>query len=198
MAAKKQKAENISIKYRPLTPDRWKDLETLFGDRGACGGCWCMWWRLSRSVFNAQKGEQNKKAFKKIVKDNKVPGLLAYHNDFPIGWCAFAPREEYPALERSRVLKPVDEQKVWSITCFFVAKQYRKAGVSIGLLQAAIKHVKKMKGKILEGYPIDFKNGNYPDTFAYTGLYSAFVKAGFTEAARRSETRPIMRFYISS
>jgi hypothetical protein len=103
------------FEYHSLTPDRWGDLEELFGARGACGGCWCMLWRLKRSEFEKQKGAQNKAAFKAVVDSGEAPGILAYANGSPIGWCALAPRETYPSLGRSRVLKRIDYKPVWSI-----------------------------------------------------------------------------------
>lgn len=188
--------ESLRLKFKVLTPSRWKDLEKLFGKRGACGGCWCMWWKLSRKDFEKQKGIKNKNAFKKIVLNNEKPGILAYFNDEPVGWCAISPREKYPFLESSRVLKRIDEQKVWSVVCFFVEKPFRKKGITVELLKAAIDYVRKSGGKILEGYPIEPINGKTADVFAWTGIASAFRKAGFNEIARRSPTRPIMRKYI--
>src|SRR3954454_12233698 len=105
------------ITYRPLTPERWDDFATLFGPRGACGGCWCMTWRLPRSQFNEQKGDANRRAMKRIVAKGPPPGILAYDGKTPVGWRAVAPREVYAALERSRVLKPIDDQPVWSVSC---------------------------------------------------------------------------------
>jgi GNAT superfamily N-acetyltransferase len=179
--------------YHELTMDRWSDLETLFGARGACGGCWCMWWRLKRSIFNEQKGDKNKASFKAVVDSGDAPGILAYHSGNPIGWCALAPRETYPALERSRVLKRIDEKPVWSIVCLFIARSHRRKGLSVELLKAAAEYVRKRGGKIVEGYPVEPRQDNLPDAFAWTGLASAFLKAGFVECERRSETRPIMR-----
>ena len=188
------KAKEIKdLKFYPLTPGRWKDLVTLFGERGACGGCWCMWWRLSRSVFNQKKGEGNKKALKKIVDSGEIPGLLAYSENEPVGWCAVAPRERYPSLERSRILKRVDDQPVWSVVCLFIDKSYRLKGVSVELLKAAVKYAEKNGAKIIEGYPVEPKKDKIPDLFAFHGLASAFRRVGFTEVLRRSETRPIMR-----
>jgi GNAT superfamily N-acetyltransferase len=184
-----------TIQFHPLTADRWPDFEALFGERGACGGCWCMFWRLGRTQFNRQKGEGNKGAMKAIVESGEVPGILAYANGEPIGWCAVAPRETYSALERSRVLKPVDASAVWSISCFFIAKPYRRKGFSVQLLRAAVDFVRARGGQIVEGYPVEAKK-KQADAFVWTGLGSAFVKAGFTEVARRSETRPIMRYTI--
>ena len=184
------------LEFHPLTTERWDDLETLFGERGACGGCWCMWWRIKRSQFEKQKGEGNKKALKKIVESGKIPGILAYVNDQPIAWCSVAPRETYPVLERSRTLKRVDDKPVWSVVCFFVAKPYRRKGVTVKLLRAAIKYVGEQGGKIVEGYPVEPKKGQMPDVFAWTGLISAFHKTGFVEVLRRSETKAIMRYII--
>lgn len=184
------------LKFNPLTSDRWTDLERLFGEKGACGGCWCMWWRLRRSEFDRQVGERNRRAFKQIVESGEIPGILAYENGNPVGWCSVEPREKFSVLERSRTLKRVDEKPVWSITCFFVAKSLRCRGVSSMLLKAAVEYVKRQGGKIVEGYPVEPNRDKVPDPFVYTGLVSSFLKAGFVEVARRSETRPIMRYVI--
>ena len=189
-----------AYEFHPLTPDRWADFEALFGERGACGGCWCMWWKLARSEFERSKGLGNRTAMHALVEAGETPGLLAYDPANPaggaVGWCALAPREKYPVLGRSRILKPVDENPVWSVTCFFVAKPYRTRGLTVDLLGAAIDFAAKSGAHILEGYPISPKTGKVPAPFAYTGFESAFRKAGFVEVLRRSETRPIMRYSI--
>lgn len=179
--------------FHPLTPDRWADLEKLFGPRGACGGCWCMWWRLARSEFTKQKGAGNWQAFRKIVESGAEPGILAYHDGEPVGWCAIAPREQYPVIERSRTLKAIDDQPVWSVSCFFIARQFRRQGVAEALLQAAVKFARRKGAKIVEGYPVEARKGRLPDAFAWTGLPPIFQAAGFREVARRSPTRPIVR-----
>ncbi len=181
------------LEVHPLTPDRWADFEELFGQRGACGGCWCMLWRVRRSQFETQKGAGNKRAMKRIVNAGEIPGLLAYVRGEPVGWCSVAPREAYPVLSRSRVLKPIDDKPVWSVVCFFIAKAHRRTGLSVRLLEAVTAYARKNGAKIIEGYPVAPKKDRTPDVFAWTGLASAFEKAGFTEVARRSETRPIMR-----
>ncbi|UCC74683.1 MAG: GNAT family N-acetyltransferase [Gemmatimonadota bacterium] len=186
-------AARVKLEFRPLTPDRWSDLKRLFGSQGACGGCWCMWWRLSHSAFEKRKGERNRRAFKRIVDSGAQPGLLAYIDDAPVAWCAIQPRDAFPRLEGSRTLKRVDDEPVWSVACLFVAKGHRRTGVSSRLLEAAVKHARRQGAKIVEGYPVEPKKGRTADAFAWTGTASAFRKAGFTEVARRSETRPIMR-----
>jgi len=183
----------MTLVFRPLTPERWKDLEALFGRAGACAGCWCMWWRLSRSRWTQGKGAGNRRTLRKIVLSGESPGILAYAGGVPVGWCALAPREAYPALERSRILKRVDERPVWSITCFYVARAHRRSGLTTRLLEAAVAHARRRGARLVEGYPVDPRSKLTPDLFAFTGLASAFRKAGFTEVARRSATRPIMR-----
>lgn len=188
--------DNLCLEFHPLTSARWTDFETLFGKQGACGGCWCMWWRLKRSDFERQKGEANKQSMKRLVASGEVPGILAYAEGEPVGWCAIAPRESYPVLERSRVLKRIDDKPVWSVTCLFIKKELRNKGVSVQLLRAAIEYVKKRGGTLVEGYPVEPKTDRMPDAFAWTGLVSAFKQTGFVECARGSQTRPIMRFRI--
>jgi len=188
-------AKNSKLEFHSLTPERWRDFETLFGERGACGGCWCMWWRIARSQYEKQKGAQNKQAMKKLVDGGHTPGIIAYQNGQPIAWCSVAPRKSFSVLERSRILRPVDEQPVWSVVCFFVAKEHRRSGLSVKLLKAAIDFVREQGGRIVEGYPVEPEK-KQADAFVWTGLASAFARAGFKEVARRSETRPIMRYEI--
>ncbi len=183
----------MKLTFHPATSSRWRDLERLFGERGACAGCWCMYWRLRRSLWEKQQGVGNKRGLKTIVKKGPEPGVLAYAGREPIGWCAVAPREAYPALAKSRVLKPVDEQPVWSVTCFFIRRDWRRKGVSSKLLAAAAALARKHGARIVEGYPTDPQRGPQADAFVWTGLASAFQRAGFVEVARRSPTRPIMR-----
>lgn len=184
------------LKFEPVTKKHRDDFEALFGERGASGGCWCMWWRLKRFEFEKNKGKRNKEAMSNIVNSGEIPGILAYSDNKPIAWCSVAPREKYPSLERSRVLKRIDDTSVWSIVCFFIDKRYRNKGVSVKLLLACIKYVKEKGGRVLEGYPVEPKKERIPEVFAWTGFANAFKAAGFIECARRSETRPIMRYYI--
>ena len=189
----KPRPRETDHRFHPLTKERWPDFEKLFGKRGACGGCWCMWWRLTRSEFERGKGEPNRRAMKRLVESGEVPGLLAYRGDEPVGWCSVAPREAYSSLLRSRILRPVDDRAVWSAVCFFVAGQHRRQGLTVELLQAACSHARKHGAGIVEGYPIEPRRGKLADAFAWVGLASAFERAGFVEVLRRSPTRPIMR-----
>jgi GNAT superfamily N-acetyltransferase len=182
--------------FHPLTPERWTDFEKLFGPRGACAGCWCMYWHLTRTQYDEQQGELNRRNIKALVDSGNIPGILAYVDDEPVGWCSFGPREEFATLARSRILKPVDDQPVWSVVCFFVARKQRRHGLTIQLLNAAVEYATSKGATIIEGYPVEPKEGKAPDVFVFTGLSSAFKQAGFKEVLRRSETRPIMRYYV--
>ncbi len=145
------------LKFLPLTPERWDDFEKLFGPRGAVGGCWCMWWRMKRAEFERHQGNDNRLAMRAIVLSGEVPGILAYHADSAIGWCSVAPREAFPVLDRSPVLKRVDDQPVWSVVCFFIARGFRQQGVSEQLLRAALVYAQQEGAHIVEGYPIEPK-----------------------------------------
>lgn len=182
------------LTFRPLTPERWPDLEKLFGPRGACGGCWCMAWRLRRADFDAGKGDANRRAFHDLVAADAQPGVLAYAGAEAIGWCAVAPRADYPALARSGVLAPVDDCPVWSISCLYIARPYRRRGVSVRLLEAAVQFARRRGARVVEGYPIEPFADEVPAAFAWTGLVSAFRQAGFREVLWRSKARPIMRW----
>jgi len=183
----------MNFTFHPATPQRWRDIESLFGERGACGGCWCMSWRRRAADFLKHKGLGNKRAFQSLVSRDEQPGILVYDGDRPVGWCAVAPREVYLKLANSRVLAPVDNQPVWSVSCLFVDKAYRRRGISVGLLQAAVRFAGRRGAKVVEGYPVVPYTTDMPAAFAWTGLLAAFERAGFVEVARRSNSRPIMR-----
>lgn len=185
-----------SLEIHPLDRNRWDDFERLFGVHGACGGCWCMWWKLTHKGFERQKGEGNRKAMMSRVQSGESPGLLAYEEGTAIGWCAVEPRERFPRLNRSRILARIDELPVWSVVCFFVNRHHRGRGLTVQLLRAAIEHVRHQGGTMLEGYPVDPNSNRIPEVFAYHGLAAAFKRVGFEECLRRSKTRPIMRYRI--
>ncbi|HVP15242.1 MAG TPA: GNAT family N-acetyltransferase [Terriglobales bacterium] len=180
------------VTCKPLTPERWKDLERLFGPRGACAGCWCMWFRLAARDFAARKGAGNRRALKRLVDAGEPTGLLLYAGAEPVGWCALAPRAVYHRLENSRVLAPVDDRPAWSVPCFFIARGWRRRGLTSFLLEQAKREAARRGAELLEGYPTETR-GAMADAFLYIGAASAFRNAGFREAARRSPIRPIMR-----
>jgi GNAT superfamily N-acetyltransferase len=184
-----------SIEFHPATPGRWRDVEKLFGPRGACAGCWCMWARLPRAEFQAGTGAGNKRALRRVFQSGEPPGILAYVNGEPAGWCGLGPRAAYRRLENSKILAPVDDRPAWSVVCFFVARPHRKQGLSVRLLREAVRHAASRGATVVEGYPTDTR-ARAADAFVWTGLASAFERAGFREVARRSRTRPIMRRVI--
>lgn len=172
----------MKIVTKELTPKMWPDVEKLFGDNGACGGCWCMSWRVKKGEnWNALKGKEAKKQFKNLVASGAAHGILAYDNCVPVGWCSFDKRQDYFKLDRAPSLRCDDSEKVWSIPCFFIKKEYRGQGVGTLLLNHAVKVIKKKGGQVAEGYPV--KPYDYgkaiPAAFAWTGTLPMFAKVGF-------------------
>jgi len=182
-----------ALDFQPLTPDRWGDLTSLFGPRGACAGCWCMFWRLPRKEFEHGQGEGNRRALRRLVASGRVPGIMAYDGGAAVGWCSIEPRERFAALERSRALRRIDDAPVWSVTCFFVKRGYRRRGMAVALLEAAVAHAAAHGAQLVEGYPIEPRSKTLADAFAWNGPIAVFRAAGFSEAGRGATGRPIMR-----
>jgi GNAT superfamily N-acetyltransferase len=183
----------LLIDIQPLTPDRWADLERLFGPRGAFGGCWCMFNRLTGREFEAGQGEGNRTGLRALVDGGRIPGLLAYQEGEPVGWVSVAPRSEFGRIERSPVTRPIDDQPAWSVVCFYIDRHHRHSGVGTALLEAAVDHAAAHGARLVEGYPKDPRRDQIPDIYAWQGIASMFRAAGFDEVARRKEGRPIMR-----
>ena len=185
----------LALDIHPLTPDRWDDLERLFGRQGAYSGCWCMWWRLAGKDYGNSTSQERKEQFRGIVATGRVPGLLAYRDGVPVGWCAVSPRDEFPRFGRSRYWKPIDDLPVWSIVCFYIAARQRGQGIATRLLHAAIDYAREQGASLLEAYPKEVESP-VSDSSVYTGTAAMFRAAGFEEVARRHPGLPIMRLRL--
>jgi GNAT superfamily N-acetyltransferase len=184
--------------FEPLSPSNWGQFVKLFGERGACGNCWCMSFRLKKADFEEGKiNDGNKNAMKSLVWAGRPTGLLGFYQGEAIAWCAFAPREHFVKVENSRVHKRIDDESVWSIPCFFIDKRFRRIGVSVAMLKAVINYATTQGIKILEAYPTIPTQEKLPDTFAWIGLYKSFERAGFTIVDRTSKNRPMVRYYTA-
>jgi GNAT superfamily N-acetyltransferase len=191
------------LRTEPLSAARWPDLQDLFGPRGACGGCWCQWWRQTRAEFEANKGEVNREALRKQAESSEPIGLLGYLPDDPkpVGWIACAPCTNYPVAARSPIAKhraddEFDAADVWLVTCLFVRKEYRRQGVAVALIDSVVAWAGNHGAKAVDAVPVEPKKGEIPDVFAWTGLLVMFTAAGFEEVARPRPTRPVMRRLI--
>lgn len=188
----------MRLAIKPLTRERWRDLEAVFNARGCsiARHCWCMFYRRSGKQSPPPKGvsvaQSNRRQLKALVDAGEVLGLIGYRGRVPVGWISLGPREDYARLQRSPVMKPVDDRPVWSIVCFVVPAQYRGQGVARALLDGAIAYARKRGVKLLEAYPID-KPARSHDEFMWFGAKSMYDAAGFNEVARRKPTRPVVR-----
>ena len=179
----------MNLTIRPLTPDLWPALEDLFGRNGGCNGCWCMYGRIG-SAYRKRPREGNRAAFREVVKRGPPPGLLAFDGTLAVGWCQLTPRDDLPWLDRTWRLKRVDDVPVWSLSCFYVRKGYRRQGVTSALIAAALKAATRANARSLEAYPFD---ADQSPSASGTGYASTFARAGFKVVARRTPARPIMR-----
>lgn len=180
------------MEIRPLTPDRWDDLETLLGRQGAWYGCWCMWWRRAGKDFEALSTQQRRDALRQIVTEGREPGLLAYLDGQPVGWCSVAPRQKFARISpRARVYKPMDDIPAWSILCFYIHARYRGQGVAKSLLNEAIPFAAERGAPMLEGYPRIVEEPRN-DGSLFVGTLSMVLYAGF-EVSRPQPYRAYVR-----
>ena len=188
----------MKLTLRPLTPERWPDLEALFHARGCsvARGCWCMYYRHSGERGAVSPGmtraQANRADLKALVDAGRPPGLIGYRGKTPVGWVSLGPREDYAKLVRSPVMKAVDDQPVWSIICFVVPSEHRGQGVAEALLQGAIAYARRQGATLLEAYPVD-RQGRSSDDSMWFGSKAMYDRAGFEEVARRKPQRPVVR-----
>jgi len=187
------------LTFEPLTKANWAGFVYLFGEKGACGNCWCMYYRLKKADFAEGKANGgNREAMKALVDDNKPTGIIGFYEGQPIAWCAFAPREDYPKLENSRVHKRIDDKKVWSIPCLFIDKNFRRQGITVELMKGVIRYAREKGIEIIEAYPTIPTTEKLPDSFLWIGLYKSFERAGFKIVDQTSKNRPMVRYYTTT
>jgi len=190
------------LDIRPLTPERLPDLAALFEQGGDPKWCWCAYFRIRGFDFSKGGKERHRAAMEAsthaAAEEDRAPGLVAYEGDEAVGWISIGPREDYERLAHSTVLKPLDDQPVWSIVCFVVGRRSRGNGVAKRLLAAGVDYARDHGATLLEAYPVEVAPGHRarPGDI-YRGTLSMFEKAGFDVAARRptpgGAPRPIVR-----
>lgn len=148
-----------------------------------------MYWRIG-PIYRKQRPEANKAAFHTVVCNGPAPGLVAFVEEVAVGWCQLTPRDSLPWLDQVKQLKRVDDLPVWSISCFYIRKGYRRRGITKALIEAAIDAAKKAGATTLEAYPLD---AELTPSSSSTGYASTFLRAGFKTVARHVSPRPIMR-----
>lgn len=190
----------MNLQAHPLTPERWPDLEAIFNGKGCsqARGCWCMYYRKTGAGSGDIAGDQarlNRDALRALVDRGVRPGLVGYRDGEPVGWVSLGPREEFLKLQRSPVMKPLDEEPAWAIICFVVPSPYRGQGVARALLAAATDYARSEGATLLEAFPVD-KPARSDDSFMWFGSRSMFAAAGFEEVARRRPNRPFMRLRL--
>ncbi|HEY6510325.1 MAG TPA: GNAT family N-acetyltransferase [Burkholderiaceae bacterium] len=192
----------MTLTVRPLTPARWPDLEAIFNAKGCsvARGCWCMFYRVSGKGTLTLPGEgqrlRGKRALRALATQDPPPGLLGYRGKTPVGWVSLGPRGDYAKLARSTVMKPVDDQPVWSVVCFVVPSEFRKQGVAGELLAGAVAYARKRGVRLLEAYPVD-KDAPAAAQASWFGSKRMFDEAGFEEVARRRPDRPVVRLKLA-
>ena len=124
-------------------------------------------------------------------------GVLAYDANRPVGWCAVAPRGDYPRLGRMQAARATQNHEgLWSVTCFVVRVGHRRQGVARQLLHAAVDFAGRHGARTVEAYPVDESVRPTGSSGLFQGPLSMYLHAGFTEVARPSASRSVVRLTI--
>ncbi len=158
---------------------RFDDFALVVGTKRAdAGGCWCMSYRDSR-VPNTDRPAY----MAAECAAEPGPGVLAYVDGDPAGWCSVAPRSTYRRLMRSRTIPMVDDRDPWSVVCFVVRPAYRRRGLMHALLAGAVDHAAAHGAPVVEGYPVETGGTRVDVISGYVGTVELFERAGFHRAA---------------
>ncbi|HKC29432.1 MAG TPA: GNAT family N-acetyltransferase [Jatrophihabitans sp.] len=185
------------LDVRDATADRWDDVSTVMGTRGDPARCWCQYFHLRGKAWQQATTESNRSALAAQLDDSVPPGVVAYADGVPVGWCAVAPRSSYARLAYSDVATAVsDEHGLWAVTCFVVRVGHRRQGVSRALLSGAVDLARQHGARLIEAYPVDVGVKKASSAELYHGALSLFLGAGFAEVARPLSHRALVRLEV--
>lgn len=191
-----QKSESLKGKltFSEVTRENLDAFEKLIIRKN----CWCVYWRMPKKEFYSISAKDRKEKMEHIVESGEIPGILAFLEENPVGWCSIAPRSVFPGINETKIFSPVDDEPVWSIVCFYVDRRYRKSGVTSELIREALSYASRNGAKIVEAYPMDVEGEYKYPSAAYTGFLSTFLKIGFVVVSRRSDKHPMVRYAFNS
>ena len=186
-----------SLRIEPLTESRMEDFAAVVNPNHRQKHCWCLSHRLSAQEIRERGGEDRYEAMCSLAREKIAPGVIAYLGDQPVGWCSISPRAQIPKLENSKLIRPVDDLRVWSIICMVVRGGYRRRGVNRQMVLGALEYAKSLGAPAVEAYPVD-PEGRMDLTMAYVGTRKMFEEAGFevvgvSDAVASRMPRLIMR-----
>lgn len=185
-----------SIEVHPATEDRFDDVRTVLEPKSKSSqACWCLTYRLSNAENSILSGEARPTRLRDLCRQRPPPGVVAYLDKAPAGWCAVLPREAYERLNRFRTIQRFDDLPVWSIVCLVVRSGFRRQGIGSALIQGAVEFAFAHGAPAVEAYPIKKKGSRVS---ASPGTTKMFLAAGFaycaeTEAKSAGAPRVIMR-----
>jgi len=172
------------LTFHEVDADHWNDFERLFQAKGSPKYCWCLAWRATSEEIKLD-GAGRKVAMHDRVQAGIPVGLLGYLGHEPVAWCSLAPRTTL----RGFVSDDSSDDGIWSITCFFVLRRLRRAGIAKQLLGAALRHARERGAKVVEAYPVEVDSPSY----RHMGFMSMFEKPGFHKVGREGTRRHVMQ-----
>ncbi len=171
------------IEIKPVSKENWGDFENFFASNGRLNHCWCMAWRMTKEELKTNTAECRKAFIKKRVWAGIPIGILAYFGGRPVAWCSIAPRETHQGLKGDDSIK-----NVWSITCFYIVREFRRKGFVHLLIDSAKAYAMDSGAKFLEAYPVDPDSPSY----RFMGFVSTFIKKGFRYVKDAGTRRHVM------
>lgn len=194
---------NAAIDIVSIADAPWHDVQTVFGTRGDPSTCWCQYFKMGNAEWkNASRATCEPLLQQQVRELDPAPGVIAYLEGEPVGWCAIEPRPNYSRLDRMRVLKgspeKPDDPTVWAVTCFVVRVGFRKRGIGGALLAGAIDHARRGGARVVEGYPVDPSQRTHVSSAElYHGTVSQFEAHGFREVSRPTPDRAVMQLTLT-
>ena len=184
---------------RPLDASTWDAFARLAEKHNGMGfgGCWCTWFHLVGRPEGENKGRRLKE---RLVREGRAHAALVFDGDDAVAWCQYGSPAELPNIhhrkeyETTRTQEPPD----YRITCIFVDRDYRRAGVAGVALRGALDLIATSGGGVVEGYPQDTQGKKVGSSFLYNATRSLYEQTGFRYDRPKGKNHCVMRRTVAA
>lgn len=179
---------------RPLDVATWEAFARLLEKHNGAGfGCWCTWFHPRRAVCDPDV-EAGRPYKERLVRQGRAHAALVFDGDAAVSWCQFGTPAELPNIHHKKEYEAgLTALPDYRITCIFVDRNHRRAGVAEVALAGALELIAQAGGGVVEGYPQDTAGKKISSSFLYNGTRAMYEKAGFAYERPKGKNHCVMR-----
>ena len=175
---------------KALDETTWDDFAAMVErNTGLFSGCWCTWFHPQDRV----QDEENRPYKQRMVREGVAHAALVFHDEQAVAWAEYGTPTELPNIHHRRQYEQeMTDPPAYRITCIYVDKRHRRAGLAALALHGALELIARAGGGRVEGYPQDTPGRKVNPSFLYNGTRHMYEEAGFVYDRAKGKNHCVM------